>query len=98
MSQPPPRYQDRADVSETFSDHCESVLFDGQTLRVDLSVTRYGQPESNKRPNALRTTACRLVLTPQAALQLHDQLRRVVATMEEKGLVKRRLAKMPTKQ
>jgi hypothetical protein len=99
MSQPPPPYVNRADVPETFADHCQGVVFDGQTLRLELAVTRFGAPEGNKRPDAERTTACRLVLTPQAALQLHEQLRRLVATLEEKGLVSRRAsAPGPTKQ
>jgi hypothetical protein len=96
MTPSPQVYQDRADVIETFSDHCERVIFDGQTLRVDLSVARYGESGADRRPSAVRTTACRL--TPQAALQLHDQLQRLVATMEEKGLVKKRPAVTRTKQ
>jgi uncharacterized protein (DUF1786 family) len=91
-------YVDRPEVAETFADHCERVIFDGQTLRVDLSVTRYGEPTPDKRATAHRATACRLVMTPQSALQLHDQLQRVVDALEEKGLVKKRASNAPTKQ
>ena len=91
-------YVDRAEVAETFADHCERVVFDGQTLRVELAVTRYGEPTADKRASTLRTTACRLVMTPPAALQLHEQLTRVVAGMEEKGLVKKRTSTATTRQ
>ena len=80
---------DRPDVTEQFADHCERVMFDGQTLRVDLAVTRYDAKEGEKRPSAQRVLASRLVLTPTAALQLHNQLARVVAALEEKGIVKK---------
>jgi hypothetical protein len=91
-------YVERAEVAETFADHCERVIFDGQTLRVELAVTRYGEPTADKRASAQRTTACRLVMTPQAALQLHEQLTRVVAGMEEKGLLKKRTGAATTRQ
>ena len=78
------------DVAETFADHCEQVIFDGQTLRVDMAVTRFSSQGAGKQPTVRRATACRLVLTPQAALQLHEQLQRIVAGLEQKGLVRKR--------
>jgi hypothetical protein len=65
-------YVDRPEVAETFADHCERVIFDGQTLRVDLSVTRYGEPTSDKRATAHRATTCRLVMTPDVAQRPTD--------------------------
>lgn len=82
-------YTDRADVSETFADHCENVVFDGQALRVELGVTRYGKPAGGK-PSAQRVTASRLVLTPQASLQLYNQLAQIVNVLEKKGIVTKR--------
>jgi len=80
-------YVERPDVAEMFADHCEQVIFDGQTLRLELAVTRYASATSSKAPTRRRTTACRLVLTPQGGLQLFEQLARVVAAMEKKGLL-----------
>lgn len=34
--------------------------------------------------------ACRLAMTPNAALQLHNSLTRLVVAMEAKGLVQRK--------
>jgi hypothetical protein len=39
-----------------------------------------------------------LVLTPQAALQVHNQVARVVEAVEQKGMVKKRQSEAGTKQ
>lgn len=92
-------YIDTVGVMETFADHCERVLFDGQTLRVEVAVTRYSAPpRDGKSPKARRTAVSRLVLTPQAALQLHAQLNQVVGGLEKKGLVRKREQKSVTSQ
>jgi hypothetical protein len=90
-------YRDRAELAETFADHCERVVFEGQTLRAEFAVTRLLPGAAGKQAQAVRTTACRLVLTPQAALQLHGQLLHIVEALEKKGVVKRG-AKEPVTQ
>jgi len=82
-------YLDRPEVTESFADHCERVIFDGQTLRIELAVTRYTAPVAGKATGRRRTTASRLVLTPQCGLQLFEQLARVVAAMDQKGLLRK---------
>lgn len=91
------KYIERPEICETFADHCERVIFDGQTLRIDLSVTRLVAAGEGGKPSGYRATASRLVLTPQLALQLHGQLQNLVAIMEKKGLVRKTSEKM-TKQ
>ncbi len=34
------RYLDRPEIAETFADSVTGVVFDGQTLRIEFSVTR----------------------------------------------------------
>ena len=54
---------DIAELAETFADSVSNVVWDGQTLRVDLSVTRYPPPDQMSS-GAKRYPVCRLVLTP----------------------------------
>lgn len=87
------------DVREKFADHCQAIIFDGTTVRIDFGVTRYLlAAKDGKSPKAQRVTVERLVLTPQATTQLLGQLGRVLGALESKGLVKRKERKAVTSQ
>ena len=60
------RHVDRPEVMETFLDSLHRIQWDGQSLRVELCVTRSPEPNAPAGAEANRYTACRLVLTPQA--------------------------------
>ncbi|HXT07734.1 MAG TPA: hypothetical protein VN715_12450 [Roseiarcus sp.] len=71
---------DIAELAETFADSVHNVVWDGQTLRIDLCVTRYPPPEQMAL-GAKRYPTCRLVLTASAAADLFDRLRQSSAAV-----------------
>ena len=80
---------DRPEMPETFADSVHSLVFDGQTFRIDLAVTRIEQ--SGAKPGAAkgrRYTACRLVLPPKAALELTQKLNGMLKAMQKQGVLK----------
>jgi hypothetical protein len=83
IQQQPPlavTHVDIAELAETFADSVNNVVWDGQTLRVDLSVTRYPEP-AQMASGAKRYPVCRLVLTPTAAADLFERLRQSSAAI-----------------
>ena len=82
-------YVDRPEASEIFADTVEKLSFDGQTLRLELCVTRMDDPKPPSPPTGKKYTACRLVLPPLAALDLVNKLQQLVAMLEQQGIVKR---------
>lgn len=82
-------YVDRPEVSEAFADTIEKMSFDGQTLRIELCVTRMDDPKPPHPPTGRKYTACRLVLPPIAALDLLNKLQQLVVMLEQQGIVKR---------
>ena len=38
------RYQDRPEISETFTDSIRSCVFDGQVMRIEFTVARFDDP------------------------------------------------------
>ncbi|MBI3043903.1 MAG: hypothetical protein HYY78_13880 [Betaproteobacteria bacterium] len=82
-------YVDRPEVSETFADTVEKLSFDGQTLRMELCVTRMDDPHPPNPPTGKKYTACRLVLPPLAAIDLANKLQQLVVMLEQQGIVKR---------
>ena len=82
-------YVDRPEVSETFVDTVERMSFDGQTLRIELCVTRMDDLRPSEAPTGKKYPACRLVLTPLAALDLMNKLQQLTAMLEQQGIVKR---------
>lgn len=93
-TQPRLEYIDRPDVVETFVDNVRTVTFDGATVRAELCVTRF---EEGAAPagTVKQYTASRLVLRPDAAVDLFMRLQRLIALMEQRGIVKREQPKPP---
>ena len=82
------RYIDRPEVAETFADSITNVTFDGQTLRMELAVTRLDDVKPNTPLNGRRYPACRLVLSPSAALDLINRVQQITAAMTQAGTLK----------
>jgi len=80
---------DLPDLPETFADSIETVHFDGQSLRLTFSVTRFGPtPPVTPPVTARRYPACRLVLTSTAGIELINQMQRLKAGLIQAGLIK----------
>jgi hypothetical protein len=84
----PVRYIEDADVRETFADSLHTMVWDGQTLRIEFCVTRY--PDGAAGGEAKRSPACRLVLTAPVAADLFNRLNQTMATLSQAGVVAQR--------
>ena len=87
---PPPviRYVDRPECQETFADSIGAVMFDGQSLRLELCVTRLDEVKPNTQVTGRRLPAARVVLTPMAALELVNRLNQAAAALTQAGMLK----------
>jgi hypothetical protein len=83
------RYIDRPDISETFADTIESAFFDGQTLRIEFSVSRLDPPQPPSEPTGRRYPACRLVLPSTAAIDLMNRMQQIGTALAKAGIVKK---------
>ena len=82
------QYIDRPEVIETFADFVQRIQFDGQTLRIELCVSRL---EDHKPPAAAtgkRYPACRLVLSASAAVDLMNKMQQITAGLIKAGVLK----------
>ena len=83
------QYIDLPDVSETFVDSVGKMIFDGQTARIELCVTRMNEPHPPDPPTARKYPACRLALTPKAFLDLYNQLHKLVNILQQQGVIQK---------
>jgi hypothetical protein len=77
------RYVDRPDVMETFADAISGLVFDGQTLRIEFAVTRLDEVKPNSPISGRRYPACRLTLSPAAAVELINRMQQVGAALRQ---------------
>jgi hypothetical protein len=82
------RYLDRPDVEETFADSITGLIFDGQTLRIEFGVTRFDEVKPNSAITGRRYPACRVVLPPQAAVELINRMQQIATALTQAGVVK----------
>ena len=83
-------YVDVPEISETFVDTVQDMMFDGQTFRIQFCVTRMDEPREKDAPiSGKRYTVCRVVLPPSAALDLSTKLGRVLSTMMKQGAARK---------
>ena len=82
------RYVDRPELTETFADSISSLLFDGQSLRIEFGVSRVDEMKPNVPATGRRYPACRLVLTPMAAIELINRMQQVGSALTQAGIVK----------
>jgi hypothetical protein len=77
------RYSDRVDVSEIFADSITSLVVDAQLMRIEFGVTRLDEMKANSPLTGRRYPACRIVLSPAAALDLVNRLRHAAAVFSQ---------------
>ena len=82
------RYFDRAELEETFADLVAGLIFDGQTMRIEFDVTRYDEMKPNSPITGRRYPACRLVLSPAAAMDLVNRIQQIAAATTQAGVMK----------
>ena len=82
------RYIDRPECMETFADSINHVYFDGQSLRIEFGVTRLDDVKPNAPVTGRRHPAQRMVLTPQAAVELINRMQQVGAALAQAGVLK----------
>ena len=80
------RYQDRPEISETFTDSIKSCVFDGQVMRIEFTVARFDEPGVLGVLEGRQVPVSRLVLSRTALndlmgrlAQLGDAIRRAGA-------------------
>jgi hypothetical protein len=79
-------YVDVPGISETYADTVRGMMFDGQSVRLELCVTRMSEPKKGSSElTGKRQTACRVVLPLSAALDLSTQLGRMMTTLAKRG-------------
>ena len=83
------QYVDRPEISETYVDTLEKMVFDGQTLRMEFCVNRMNEPKPPNPPTGKKYTACRLVLPPMGLIEMTNKLNGIVAAMEKQGIIKK---------
>ena len=82
------QYIDRPEVAETFADFVQRIQFDGQTLRLELAVTRLDDQRPPAQPTGKRYPACRLVLSASAAVDLMNKMQQITAGLIKAGVLK----------
>jgi hypothetical protein len=79
---------DRPEVAETFADTITSLVFDGQSLRIEFGVTRLDEVKANTPISGRRYTACRLVLPPAAAVDLINRMQQIGTALTHAGVTR----------
>jgi hypothetical protein len=82
-------FKDRPDVAETFTDSIRGLIFDGQTMRIEFCTTRMDPPLPQQDPTASQYPVCRLVLPPNAAIDLYNRLQQILQALEKDGKITR---------
>jgi hypothetical protein len=82
------RYLDRPDLAETFADSVSGLIFDGQTLRIEFAVTRVDEVKTGAPITGRRYPACRVVLSPAAAVDLINRMQQIAAALTQAGVTK----------
>ena len=83
-------YVDVPNIAETYADTVRGMVFDGQSVRLELCVTRMDEPQKGSTElTGKRQTACRVVLPLSAALDLSTKLGRMMTTLAKRGAERR---------
>ena len=83
------RFVDSPGVSEIFADSSRAITFDGQTMRIEFCAIRMDEPKPPNPPTGRQYPVCRLVLTPNAAVDLFNKLQQIMAALEQSGAIKK---------
>ena len=90
MKLPPEQIQeiDLPELQETFADSLGMSSFDGQAMKITFCVQRLQPPKPPKPPTAKKYPSCRLVLTPEAVVELFNTLQQTMGALQKAGLIK----------
>lgn len=85
MSYPHQHYpkEDHPEVRETFADSLGLLTYDGRTLRLELTCSRVDELTPGKEAKGRRHVVARLVLTPEAAGDLHVKLSNIATQLRQ---------------
>src|ERR1044072_5533111 len=86
---------DRPELAETFVDSLTLSTFDGAAPRVPCCVLRMQEPQQGKPAHFNRYPVCRMVLTPDATIELYNRLNQMMGALQKLGLVKIEPGKPP---
>jgi hypothetical protein len=86
---------DRPEVTETFADSLALSTFDGAAARLTFCVRRMQEPQQGKPPQFKKYPVCRMVLTPDATVELFNRLNQMMGALQKLGLVKLEPGKPP---
>jgi hypothetical protein len=78
-------YVDVPSLSETFADSVGRSTFDGNTFRIEFTVTRAQIVDDTTSPRNARYPVCRLVLSPTGAVELLDRCQQLVSALQKVG-------------
>jgi hypothetical protein len=97
MKIPPEQVQevDRPEIEETFADSMALSTFDGAAARLTFCVSRMQDPQAGKPAQFKRYPVCRMVLTPDATVELFNRLNQMMGALQKLGLVKMEPGKPP---
>jgi len=82
------RYEDRPELIETFADSIHSWSFDGQTLRIEFTVSRVDEAPKTGPRRGRRIPTCRLVVSVAGAVELLNLSRQLTAALQKAGVVR----------
>ena len=82
------RYIDRPEIGEVFADAVTGLLYDGQTLRMEFAVTRFDEIKAAGPISGRRYPACRLALSPAAAIDLINRMQQIATALAQSGAAK----------
>lgn len=82
-------YVDLPEVRETFVDSIKLSTFNSGVLRVELCSSRLQDPPKDKNvtPIVKQYPVVRLVMTPDLAVDLFNQLNQFLGMMKQQGLI-----------
>src|SRR5262245_57953251 len=83
-------FVDMPQLAETFADSVQTLLFDGQNLRIVFCASRLDEPKGGGRPHGKRYPTCRLVLSGQGTLDLINRIQKIGAALAREGVIKAR--------
>jgi hypothetical protein len=89
------RYVDQPDLAETFADSIGHLSFDGQSLRIDFTVTRMDETKQGAPLTGRRYPTCRLVLPPAAAVDLINRMQQVAHALTQAGVLRQNPPQSP---
>lgn len=97
MKIPPEQVEtlDLPDIAEIYSDSLQMSSFDGSAVRMTFCVSRMQEPKPQKPPRFKRYPVARLVMGPDVAVDLFNQLNQIMGVLNKIGMVKIEQGKPP---